>query len=99
MTVTGPTLYRTLGTEQTADKLEHEVAARWTRDGIGRSVARIGLRSEASARFERGVDPAFLDDGLAILTGLIAADDGSWLERRTGDDPAELGRALAALAR
>jgi hydroxymethylbilane synthase len=35
----------------------------------------------------------------AILTGLIAADDGSWLERRTGDDPAELGRALAALAR
>jgi hydroxymethylbilane synthase len=35
----------------------------------------------------------------AILIGLIAADDGSWLERRTGDDPAELGRALAALAR
>jgi hydroxymethylbilane synthase len=35
----------------------------------------------------------------AILTGLIAAEDGSWLERRTGDDPAELGRALAALAR
>jgi hydroxymethylbilane synthase len=35
----------------------------------------------------------------ATLTGLIAADDGSWLERRTGDDPAELGRALAALAR
>jgi hydroxymethylbilane synthase len=35
----------------------------------------------------------------AILTGLIAAEDGSWLERRTGDDPAELGRALAARAR
>jgi hydroxymethylbilane synthase len=35
----------------------------------------------------------------AILTGLIAAEDGSWLERRSGDDPAELGRALAALAR
>ena len=33
------------------------------------------------------------------LTGLIAAEDGSWLERRTGDDPAALGRALAALAR
>jgi hydroxymethylbilane synthase len=34
-----------------------------------------------------------------VLTGLIAAEDGSWLERRTGEDPAELGRALAALAR
>ncbi len=33
------------------------------------------------------------------LTGLIAAEDGSWLERRTGDDPVALGRALAALAR
>src|SRR5207248_2148196 len=27
--------------------------------------------SDARSRFERGVDPAFLDDGLAILTGLI----------------------------
>jgi hydroxymethylbilane synthase len=34
-----------------------------------------------------------------VLTGLIAAEDGSWLERRTGEDPGELGRALAALAR
>jgi hydroxymethylbilane synthase len=33
------------------------------------------------------------------LTGLIAAEDGSWLERRTGDDPDALGRELAALAR
>ena len=29
------------------------------------------------------------------LTALVAAEDGSWLERMTGDDPAELGRALA----
>jgi hydroxymethylbilane synthase len=28
------------------------------------------------------------------LTGLIAAEDGSWVERRTGDDPAALGREL-----
>ena len=34
-----------------------------------------------------------------ILTALIAAEDGSWLERRTGDDPAALGRELAALDR
>src|SRR5438067_13015500 len=29
------------------------------------------------------------------LTGLIAAEDGSWIERRTGDDPATLGVELA----
>jgi len=32
------------------------------------------------------------------LTGLVAAEDGSWLERRIGDDPAELGRELARAA-
>ena len=31
----------------------------------------LGLTSDARSRFERGVDPAFLDDGLAVLTGLI----------------------------
>jgi hydroxymethylbilane synthase len=36
-------------------------------------------------------------DGTA-LCGLVAADDGSWLERRHGTDPAALGRELAALA-
>jgi len=33
------------------------------------------------------------------LTGLVAAEDGSWLERRTNADPVALGRELAALAR
>ena len=37
-------------------------------------------------------------DGVT-LTALVAAEDGSWLERRTGDDPVALGRELAALAR
>jgi hypothetical protein len=32
------------------------------------------------------------------LTGLVAAEDGSWLERRSGGDPASLGRELAQLA-
>ena len=32
-----------------------------------------------------------------VLTALVAAEDGSWIERVTGDDPAELGRALAEL--
>ena len=35
----------------------------------------------------------------AVLTGLVAAEDGSWLERRQGSDPQALGRELAALAR
>lgn len=33
------------------------------------------------------------------LVGLIAAEDGSWLERLEGDDPAALGRELAGRAR
>ena len=36
-------------------------------------------------------------DGSA-LAALIAAEDGSWLERRTGDDPAKLAAELLALA-
>ena len=35
----------------------------------------------------------------ATLTGLVAAEDGSWLRRLTGEDPAALGRELAALVR
>jgi hydroxymethylbilane synthase len=33
-------------------------------------------------------------DGVT-LTGLVAAEDGSWIERRTGEDAAELGAELA----
>ncbi|MCZ7589245.1 MAG: hydroxymethylbilane synthase [Gaiella sp.] len=33
-----------------------------------------------------------------VLTGLVAAEDGTWLERRFGTDPGTLGRELAALA-
>ncbi|MBT0667750.1 phenylalanine--tRNA ligase subunit beta [Novosphingobium profundi] len=32
---------------------------------------KLNLTSDARGRFERGIDPAFLDDGLALLTGLI----------------------------
>jgi phenylalanyl-tRNA synthetase beta chain len=38
---------------------------------IARTGQRLGLTSDARSRFERGVDPAFLDEGLAILAGLI----------------------------
>ena len=33
-------------------------------------------------------------DGMT-LTGLVAAEDGSWIERLVGDDPAQLGAELA----
>ncbi|MDQ5820178.1 MAG: hydroxymethylbilane synthase [Actinomycetota bacterium] len=33
-----------------------------------------------------------------VLTALVAAEDGSWIERRSGDDPASLAEELAALA-
>ncbi|MBU3077023.1 phenylalanine--tRNA ligase subunit beta [Sphingomonas quercus] len=38
---------------------------------IARTGQALGLTSDARQRFERGVDPAFLDDGLAIATGLV----------------------------
>jgi len=38
---------------------------------IARTGQALGLTSDARSRFERGVDPAFLEDGLAIVTGLI----------------------------
>ena len=34
----------------------------------------------------------------ATLTGLVAAEDGSWLEKRSGTDPQALGEELAAIA-
>jgi hydroxymethylbilane synthase len=40
---------------------------------------------------------AAFHDG-TTLTALIAAEDGSWIERRSGDDPAALAAELAAFA-
>ena len=42
-------------------------------DHIARTGQKLGLTSDARTRFERGVDPAFLDDGLAIATHLVLA--------------------------
>ena len=38
---------------------------------IGATGRKLGLTSDARGRFERGVDPAFLADGLELLTALI----------------------------
>ena len=45
--------------------------AYFTPERIARTGQALALTSDARSRFERGVDPAFLDHGLAILTGLI----------------------------
>ena len=62
---------------------------------IMRSVVRAGLRSEASARFERGVDPLGIDRGVARFVELLSltcpdlvVHEGA-VDARTDDLPAE----------
>ncbi len=56
---------------------------------IARTGQKLGLISDARSRFERGVDPDFLDDGLEILTGLILDICGGEASRvvRAGEPP------------
>jgi len=58
---------------------------------IGVTGRRLGLASDARTRFERGVDPAFLDTGLDLLTGLIVELAGGTASEvvRAGSPPAE----------
>jgi len=58
---------------------------------IARTGQRLALASDARSRFERGVDPAFLDDGLAILTKLILDICGGQPSEalRVGNPPVE----------
>ncbi len=52
---------------------------------IGATGRKLGLSSDARTRFERGVDPAFLDQGLDLLSGLIV--------ELAGGSPSEVVRA------
>lgn len=52
---------------------------------IGDTGRNLNLTSDARQRFERGVDPAFLDTGLALLTELIV--------EICGGEPSEIIRA------
>ena len=45
--------------------------AYFTPERIAVTGQKLGLTSDARGRFERGVDPAFLDDGLTIATYLV----------------------------
>jgi phenylalanyl-tRNA synthetase beta chain len=56
-------------TETTTDVLIE--CAYFTPATIARTGQKLGLTSDARQRFERGVDPAFLGDGLAIATQLV----------------------------
>ena len=56
-------------TEATTDVMLE--IAYFTPDRIAQTGQKLALTSDARTRFERGVDPAFLGDGLEILTGLI----------------------------
>jgi phenylalanyl-tRNA synthetase beta chain len=58
---------------------------------IARTGQALVLTSDARARFERGVDPAFLDDALAIITGLIQSVCGGEASEviRAGQPPVE----------
>jgi len=68
--------------------------AYFTPDNIARTGQKLQLTSDARSRFERGVDPAFLDDGLAVLTGLILDICGGEASRvtRAGEPPVEAKR-------
>ena len=56
-------------TETTTDVLVE--CAYFTPEAIARTGQALNLTSDARARFERGVDPAFLEDGLAIATRMV----------------------------
>ena len=58
------------GVSESTTDIVLEVAY-FTPERIARTGQALALTSDARSRFERGVDPAFLDDALALLTGLI----------------------------
>ncbi len=58
---------------------------------IGVTGRKLGLTSDARTRFERGVDPVFLDTGLELLTALIVETCGGEASEvvRAGSPPSE----------
>ena len=64
--------------------------AYFTPERIAVTGQKLGLTSDARGRFERGVDPAFLDDGLSIATDLVLKLCGGTASEatRTGRPPA-----------
>jgi phenylalanyl-tRNA synthetase beta chain len=65
--------------------------AYFTPEHIARTGQKLALTSDARQRFERGVDPAFLDEGLAIATWLVTEHCGGTPSAvtRAGHPPVE----------
>lgn len=76
-------------TEATGDVLIE--CAFFDPDAIARTGQKLALTSDARQRFERGVDPAFLDDGLAIATRLVTELCGGTASAVTRAGEAPLG--------
>ena len=63
-----------LESEVREDTTEIALEVAWFEpEGIGASVQRLGLRSEASARFERGTDPFAIADSIVRFAELLRA--------------------------
>src|SRR5690606_26303072 len=75
--------------EDTADVLLE--IAYFDPERIGATGRKLGLTSDARTRFERGVDPAWLDAGLDGLTALIQKNCGGEASEviRAGSPPSE----------
>jgi phenylalanyl-tRNA synthetase beta chain len=84
-------------------------SATWVGANIQRSSARLGLRSEASGRFEKGLEPEAAADALALASRLLASVCGARIAPGTIDvggpgprarvielDPVRLRRLLGA---
>jgi hydroxymethylbilane synthase len=75
---------------------EEELAA-----GVDDPETRRRVESERAVVFAIGggcLAPVAAHHDGETLTALVAAEDGSWVERRRGDDPAALASELSALA-
>ena len=74
-------------TEATTDVLIE--CAYFTPERIAVTGQKLALTSDARGRFERGVDPAFLDDGLSIATDLVVKLCGGTASQatRAGEPP------------
>jgi phenylalanyl-tRNA synthetase beta chain len=80
--------------EETTDILIE--CAYFTPEHIARAGQKLGVTSDARTRFERGVDPAFLDKGLALATEMALALAGGEASQilRAGEAP-RLERTVA----
>ncbi|NCN85818.1 MAG: phenylalanine--tRNA ligase subunit beta [Sphingomonadales bacterium] len=81
------------GSDQATTEVLIECAY-FTPENIAKTGQKLMLTSDARQRFERGVDPAFLDDGLELATALVLELCGGTASAvtRAGSPPTEQRR-------